>query len=197
MFFVWQKVDCVVWLVEFKSYSNVLNFNQMYLNQAAALIYKCMRMSEGDRECLETELCSTVHGVPGQCQMLTRNIPEEPLHSIHWVSLELHPPCSTAHDFLYKRPALCAYKLQLVQKITCAQIGIWEMPLCIEEGETCLNRVCFFWWSNVSYVWNSLHEQLVYMGDWKSSGSYWMWAWFTICQCVVHHDKGKAVPVFN
>jgi hypothetical protein len=58
-------------------------------------------------------------------------------------------PHSTVHDVLRKRLKLLACKLQLVQKITREdhdsrkQFAL-EILSCIEEEETCLNKVVFF-----------------------------------------------------
>jgi hypothetical protein len=39
-----------------------------------------------------------------------------------------------------------------------------------------LNRLCFFWCSNISFVWNSQQTQMLCMGQWISSWCYWTWA---------------------
>jgi hypothetical protein len=70
------------------------------------------------------------------------------LSSIHRTSSQLGLPHSTVHDIFDKGLKLNAYRLQLVQKITCRDCNsekqfTLEWLSCSEEDDTYLYRVCF------------------------------------------------------
>jgi hypothetical protein len=74
--------------------------------------------SERDTECTVTKWASTLHSVPEQCWIHTRNISRESMLDVHEARLELGMPHSTMHNFSHKTKKFHTYKLQLMQKIT-------------------------------------------------------------------------------
>jgi hypothetical protein len=71
-----QKVDCILWLAQLKSYTHVQHrSNHMYLNQTG-LIYTCTAMRQASkraRKYLATAWATMLKDVQGKCKILQRS----------------------------------------------------------------------------------------------------------------------------